>query len=211
MMPLGVPVDPEVYRMKSGCSAPTQRGSHSGFFVGIRSFHSTSRLISYSMGITSCPRRSSTIMLRTINGGIPFSGAILQASFAMSYRLIGLLPRMTPSQVMTTNARASTRRSASALAEKPPKTTVCTAPIRAHASIASGSSGTMGMKSATRSAGCTPRDFSAFAMRQTSSRASAYVYVWGCGAVSFSSGSFRSAMKAMRSPCPAATCRSSAL
>lgn len=39
----------------------------------------------------------------------------------------------------------STTRAARASAEKPPKTTLCTAPMRAQASMATGSSTTMGM------------------------------------------------------------------
>ena len=41
--------------------------------------------------------------------------------------------------------RASSMRLASSLGAKPPKTTECTAPIRAHASMAMTASGTMGM------------------------------------------------------------------
>ena len=40
---------------------------------------------------------------------------------------------------------ASSILTASSLAAKPPKTTECTAPIRAQASIATSASGTMGM------------------------------------------------------------------
>ena len=45
----------------------------------------------------------------------------------------------------TTFGFASSIRLASSLAAKPPKTTECTAPIRAHASIAITASGTIGM------------------------------------------------------------------
>ena len=64
-------------------------------------------------------------------------------------------------------------RDASESREKPPKTTVCTAPIRAHASMAIASSGTIGMNSATRSPFLTPRARSAAASFFVSSRASA--------------------------------------
>jgi hypothetical protein len=47
--------------------------------------------------------------------------------------------------VITTRASASWIRSTSACAEKPPKTTLCAAPIRAHASIATTVSGIIGM------------------------------------------------------------------
>ena len=46
---------------------------------------------------------------------------------------------------MTTLALQSVTREASASAEKPPKTTVCGAPMRAQASIAMTASGIIGM------------------------------------------------------------------
>jgi hypothetical protein len=46
---------------------------------------------------------------------------------------------------MSTLHAASSMRSASAVDEKPPNTTECAAPMRVHASIAIGSSGTMPM------------------------------------------------------------------
>jgi hypothetical protein len=52
--------------------------------------------------------------------------------------------RQPPSAVMTTRALESRTRSASASAEKPPNTTVCGAPMRAHASIAITASGIIG-------------------------------------------------------------------
>ena len=57
----------------------------------------------------------------------------------------GLPRRQPPSAVMTSLACELTIRPLSASAEKPPKTTVCGAPIRAQASIAIGSSGIIGM------------------------------------------------------------------
>ena len=53
--------------------------------------------------------------------------------------------RYAPSAVMSTFACASLMRSFSASALKPPNTTECAAPIRAHASMAMGSSGTIPM------------------------------------------------------------------
>ena len=52
--------------------------------------------------------------------------------------------RYPPSAVIRTVAVASWIRSRSDSAEKPPKTTECTAPIRAQASIEMAASGTMG-------------------------------------------------------------------
>jgi hypothetical protein len=53
--------------------------------------------------------------------------------------------RHPPSAVMTAFAPQSSMRSRSASALNPPNTTVCGAPIRAHASIAIAASGTIGM------------------------------------------------------------------
>ena len=52
--------------------------------------------------------------------------------------------RQPPSAVISTLASASLMRSASAWAEKPPKTTLWAAPIRAQASIATAASGIIG-------------------------------------------------------------------
>ena len=67
------------------------------------------------------------------------------ASSAADLRSTGRPRRQPPSAVMSSRACASLMRLASASAEKPPKTTVCGAPMRAQASMAMGSSGIMGM------------------------------------------------------------------
>ncbi len=54
------------------------------------------------------------------------------------------VPLNPPSEVMTTFEVASFTRSASAVAEKPAKTMEWIAPIRAQASMATASSGTIG-------------------------------------------------------------------
>ena len=53
--------------------------------------------------------------------------------------------RQPPSAVMSSLALASLLRSATASALKPPKTTLCVAPMRAQASMAMASSGIIGM------------------------------------------------------------------
>ena len=53
--------------------------------------------------------------------------------------------RQASSWVISSFAPVDSSRSPSASAENPPKTTTCGAPIRAQASIATGSSGTMPM------------------------------------------------------------------
>ena len=67
--------------------------------------------------------------------------------FSSTAALIGaVLPfRRAPSTVTSALASENSMRSLTASGEKPPKTTLCGAPIRAHASIATGSSGTIGM------------------------------------------------------------------
>ena len=77
--------------------------------------------------------------------------------------------RQAPSPVTSTLASASLIRSRRASAAKPPKTTEWVAPMRAQASIATGSSGTMPRYIATRSPLATPIPFRALAKRQTSS------------------------------------------
>jgi hypothetical protein len=67
-----------------------------------------------------------------------------------------LPPRRTPSAAMTHVAPALAMRDASESREKPPKTTVCTAPIRAHASMAMASSGTCACGGGVAAAACRP-------------------------------------------------------
>ncbi len=69
--------------------------------------------------------------------------AIASSTFGLSG---SRLPRRQPPSAVTTSlAPQSLMRPARASAEKPPKTTVWGAPIRAQASIAIGSSGIIGM------------------------------------------------------------------
>jgi hypothetical protein len=75
----------------------------------------------------------------------PCCAAVSQPASAICFRSMSLGPRLTALQVMRTRARQSSRRLASASAEKPPNTTLCTAPMRAQASMAMGSWHTMGM------------------------------------------------------------------
>ena len=72
-------------------------------------------------------------------------GVSASASSAWCLRSTALPRRQPPSAVMRSLAPQSLMRPASASAQKPPKTTVCGAPIRAQASIAIGSSGIIGM------------------------------------------------------------------
>jgi hypothetical protein len=81
--------------------------------------------------------------------------------------------RRAPSVVTSTFARETSMRSFTDSGEKPPKTTLCGAPSRAHASIATTTSGIMGRKIPTTSPFWTPRSLSALAKRWTSRSSSA--------------------------------------
>ena len=73
------------------------------------------------------------------------AGASASASSAVFLSGTVVPRRQASSCVISTSQPMSFRRSESESAEKPPKTTVCGAPIRAQASIAIGVSGTMPM------------------------------------------------------------------
>ena len=73
------------------------------------------------------------------------TGAAAIASSATFFSGTVVPRRHASSCVMSTSQRMSFIRPESESAEKPPKTTVCGAPSRVQASIATGSSGTMPM------------------------------------------------------------------
>jgi hypothetical protein len=87
---------------------------------------------------TSAPVRRSTTMCSTV-------GASSTAASAVTFS--GTRPplRQASSWVTSSFAPVDSSRSPSASAENPPNTTTCGAPIRAHASMATASSGTMPM------------------------------------------------------------------
>ena len=71
--------------------------------------------------------------------------AISRAAFSSGTYSTTRCTSMPHEAVTTSTGRASSMRAASSRGAKPPKTTECTAPILAHASIASTASGTIGM------------------------------------------------------------------
>ncbi len=85
---------------------------------------------------TSLPHRRTT-MLCSMEGQRASATSVLALRGTTEPR------RQAPSWVITTLASASMIRSARASEEKPPNTTLCTAPMRAQASMATGSSGIM--------------------------------------------------------------------
>ena len=72
-------------------------------------------------------------------------GRLERISSTFSFIGIGLPRRSDVLQVTSTLASETSMRSLTASTEKPPKTTLCVAPIRAQASIAAGVSGIIGM------------------------------------------------------------------
>jgi hypothetical protein len=72
-------------------------------------------------------------------------GVSARATSAIGFSRCGWLRRNPPSAVTSTLQVASLMRSASESAENPPNTTEWAAPMRAHASMATGSSGIIGM------------------------------------------------------------------
>ena len=100
------------------------------------------------------------------------SGFASTASIAASRR--GLYSTSRPGSIphdaeTITFGAASSIRVASSGAANPPNTTECTAPIRAHASMAISASGIIGRYTMTRSPFSTPRPCSTPANRATSS------------------------------------------
>jgi hypothetical protein len=73
--------------------------------------------------------------------GLPLS----KAASTLAFSGTSLPPRLPPSAVITKRLAQSSMRPCSASGEKPPKTTLWTAPIRAQASIATAASGIIGM------------------------------------------------------------------
>ena len=153
--PLGAPVEPEVYRINSGSSAPIASASHSLDCLSTSSSNHTSRPFFHSI---SPPVRFTT---RTfLQTSVP---SRVSAASTFSFNGTCLPPRTDSSAVITSLESAPITRWATASGEKPPKTTECTAPMRAQASIAMAASGIIGIYSVTVSPLRMPSSFSALA------------------------------------------------
>ena len=87
--------------------------------------------------------QSSSVRLTTIT--CSSFGRSPTTSSTLVFIGIGLPRRSDVLQVISTLASETSMRSFTASTEKPPKTTLCVAPMRAHASIAAGVSGIIGM------------------------------------------------------------------
>src|SRR3954447_20262671 len=190
-MPFGFAVEPDEYRMYSGCSASSASGSHSSSAASSASWYQTSRpsFISQSAFVAwTTKMRCSESRSPRVSSTCCLTGAVLPL-------------RRAPSTVTSALASETSMRSLTDSTLKPPKTTLCGAPMRVHASIATTTSGIIGKKIPTTSPFSMPLSFSALANFLTSRRRSAYV-------TSSSSPSSPRQWYATRSPLPASTWRS---
>ena len=129
--------------MNSGSSASISSQGQSADAAAIRSCHQKSRPSFISTSNSGLPATRCTTM--QVSTGMPISSsAEAMAASATGFIRIGLSPRWVPLQVTTVVQVESTMRSDSESAEKPPKTMEWTAPMRAQASMATASSGTIG-------------------------------------------------------------------
>ncbi len=137
-MPLGLAVVPLVYiRYRRSSASIGSQGQEPGSSAAsaVNSCHQWSRP---SCMDTSPPVRRSTTLCLTL-------GAAAMASSAIFLSATGLPRRQASSWVTRYSQPMSFIRSDNESELNPPKTTVCGAPMRVHASIATGSSGTMPM------------------------------------------------------------------
>ncbi len=134
-MPFGLAVVPDVYSVKRRSSLSIASGSHVAAWSATRSWYQWSR--PSRMG-TSLPVRRTTTTLRIVSVLVSASSTLLLSGTVAPRR-------QASSWVIRHTDPESFMRSATASAEKPPNTTEWAAPMRAQASIATGSSGTMPM------------------------------------------------------------------
>jgi len=121
--------------MNSGSSAPIHAAVH---VLRWRCISTSSHRSRPSFIGTHCPVRRATSTVVTSD-----SPSIAWSTMALSGT--ARPPRIPSFAVISTLQPASSTRSRSEAAEKPPNTTECTAPMRAHASIANAVSGIIGM------------------------------------------------------------------
>src|SRR3954447_12635221 len=190
-MPFGFAVEPDEYRMYSGCSASSCSGSHSSSAASSASW--------YQMSRPSFISQSAFVFCTTKMCSSESRSAIASSTCCLTGAVLPL--RRAPSTVTSALAFETSMRSLTDSTLKPPNTTLCGAPMRAHASIATTTSGIIGRKIPTTSPFSIPLSFSAVANFLTSRRRSAYV-------TSSSSPSSPRQWNATRSPLPASTWRS---
>jgi hypothetical protein len=134
-MPLGLAVVPEVYMMKSVCSAGKNSGVCSSLWRSTVSCHQWSRP---STHLTSPAVRRTTSTAFTL-------GQLSRASSTAGFNGAGAPRRKAPSAVTTKVQSESRMRLERASAENPAKTTEWMAPRRTMASRVTTASGIIGM------------------------------------------------------------------
>ena len=135
-IPFGFAVVPDVYIRKSRSSLSIGSGGQ------VAGSSETSKSCS-QWSRPSCIGTSLPVRRTTRHARIPGASAIAASAVCFSGTVVPR--RHASSWVISTSQPMSLARSESESAEKPPKTTVCGAPSRVQASIATGSSGTMPM------------------------------------------------------------------
>ena len=135
MMPLGLPVVPDVYSRKRGCSESNASGVCSVEALSTVSCHHRSRP---GVHCTSIQVRCTTRTFCT-------HAWPATASSTASLSDTAVPRRYWPSVVMTILACASSTLARSAAAENPANTTECMMPNRAQANMATIASGTIGI------------------------------------------------------------------
>ena len=133
-MPLGLPVEPEVYRINNGSSASMISAT----------------LLSVASSKSGCNHWSrpdfifiEVLVLFTTKTFFT-QGLLSNASSMIPFKSIVLLPRYPPSEVITISHSQSLILAATADAENPAKTTECMAPILAQAKTETANSGIIG-------------------------------------------------------------------
>ena len=132
-MPLGFPVDPEVYNINSGSS----ESKISAGQLSLTLFNSSCHHFSFLFKVIPL-----FILFKTITDSTQSQS--VKASFTIDFKSIVLFPLKLPSDVKTILQEASLILAAKAVDEKPANTTEWTAPILAQASTATANSGTIG-------------------------------------------------------------------
>ena len=110
---------------------------------GLQKAGASSTKSSHQMSRSACQGTSWPVRLATIT--VVTVGHSLSASSALPLRGTVVPRRYPPSEVMSTRDFASLMRSRRESGEKPPNTTLCGAPMRAQASMATTTSGIIGM------------------------------------------------------------------
>ena len=133
-MPFGLAVEPDEYRMNSGCSASSSSAGHSSSAASSSSWYQWSR--------PSCISQSSPVDCTTMIDSSESRSAISSSTSGLTALVLPL--RRAPSAQISALASETSIRSLTEPGEKPPKTTLCIAPMRAQAIMATATSGIIG-------------------------------------------------------------------